>query len=86
MKQATFSEDQVAFALRHAEAEAGTPVVEVCRALGVSEQIFEHWKRKYAGMGVSELRRLRVLEDENRTRTQLAADLTLDWISPCCRR
>jgi putative transposase len=53
-------------------------VVEVCRKLGVSEQTFYRWKRKFAGMGVAELRRLRQLEEENRTLKQLVADLTLD--------
>ena len=76
MKKTAFSEDQVAYALR--QAEAGTPVVEVCRKLGVSEQTFYLWKRKFAGMGVTELRRLRQLEEENRKRKQLVADLTLD--------
>ena len=76
MKKAAFSEEQVAYALR--QAEAGTPVTEVCRKLGVSEQTFYRWKRKYAGMGVSELRRLRQLEEENRKLKKLVADLTLD--------
>ena len=76
MKRAAFSEEQVAYALR--QAEAGTPVVEVCRKLGVSEQTFYHWKRKFAGMGVTEPRRLRQLEEENRKLKQLVADLTLD--------
>ena len=76
MKKATFSEEQIAYALR--QAEAGTPVVEVCRKLGVSEQTFYRWKRKFAGMGVTELRRLRQLEEENRKLKQLVADLTLD--------
>jgi putative transposase len=76
VKKASFSEEQVAYALR--QADGGTPVVEVCRKLGVSEQTFYRWKRKFAGMGVSELRRLRLLEDENRKLKQLVADLTLD--------
>jgi putative transposase len=50
MKQARFTEEQIAFALR--QAEAGTPVVEVIRKLGISEQTFYRWKKKYAGMGV----------------------------------
>jgi putative transposase len=76
VKKASFIEEQVAYALR--QADGGTPVVEVCRKLGVSEQTFYRWKRKFAGMGVSELRRLRLLEDENRKLKQLVADLTLD--------
>ncbi|MGZ8447286.1 MAG: transposase, partial [Candidatus Deferrimicrobiaceae bacterium] len=58
-----FKEEQIAFALR--QAEGGTPVTEVCRKMGVSEQSFYRWKRKYEGMGVAELRRLRQLEEEN---------------------
>jgi putative transposase len=72
----TFSEEQIVSALR--QAEAGTPVVEVCRKLGVTEQTFYRWRRQFAGMGIAELRRLRQLEDENRRLKQLVADLTLD--------
>jgi putative transposase len=72
----TFSEEQIVYALR--QAEGGTPVVEVCRKLGVTEQTFYRWKRKFAGMGIAELRRLRQVEDENRRLKQLVADLTLD--------
>jgi putative transposase len=71
-----FSEEQIAFALR--QAEGGIPVTEVCRKLGVSEQSFYRWKRKYEGMGVAELRRLRQLEEENRKLKKLVADLSLD--------
>jgi putative transposase len=71
-----FSEEQIAFALR--QAEGGTPVTEVCRKMGVSEQSFYRWKRKYEGMGVAELRRLRQLEEENRKLKKLVADLSLD--------
>lgn len=53
-------------------------MLEVCRKLGVSEQTFYRWKRKFAGMGIAELRRLRQLEEENRRLKQLVADLTLD--------
>ncbi len=76
MTRKTFSEEQIVYALR--QAEAGTPVVEVCRKLGVTEQTFYRWKRKFAGLGIAELRRLRQLEDENRRLKQLVADLTLD--------
>ncbi len=58
--------------------EGGTPATEVCRTLGVSENTFYRWKRKYAGMGVAELRRLKQLEDENKRLKQIVADLTLD--------
>jgi putative transposase len=62
MKRSKFSEEQLAYALR--QAESGT--VHVCRQLGVSEATFYAWKKKYAHLGVSELRRMRRLEDENR--------------------
>ena len=76
MKRSKFSEEQVAYALR--QAESGTPVGDVCRQLGVSEATFYAWKKKYAHLGVSELRRLRQLEDENAWLKRLVADLTLD--------
>jgi putative transposase len=76
MKKSAFTEEQIAYAVR--QAEAGTPVAEVCRKLGVSEQTFYRWKRTFAGMGVAELRRLRQLEEENRKLKPLVADLTLD--------
>jgi len=76
MKRSKFSEVQVAYALR--QAESGTPVGDVCRQLGVSEATFYAWKKKYAHLGVSELRRLRQLEDENVRLKRLVADLTLD--------
>jgi putative transposase len=60
------------------QAEAGTAVAEICRKMGVAEPTFYRWKRRYAGLGVSEVRRLRQLEDENRRLKQLVADLTLD--------
>jgi putative transposase len=71
-----FTEEQIAFAWR--QAEGGTVVAEIIRKLGVSEQTFYRWKRKYAGLGIAELRRLRVLEEENRKLKQLVADLSLD--------
>ena len=75
MKRSKFSEEQIAYALR--QVEAGTPVGDVCRQLGVSEATVYAWKKKYAHLGVSELRRLRQLEDEN-GRLKRLADLTLD--------
>lgn len=71
-----YSEQQIAFALR--QAESGTPVAEIVRKMGVSEPTFYRWKKKYAGMGVAEVRRLKELEQENRRLKQLVADLTLD--------
>jgi len=57
---------------------SSTTVGEVCRKLGVTEQTHYWWKRKSAGMGIAELRRLREVEDENRRLKQIVADLTLD--------
>jgi putative transposase len=76
MRKARFTEEQISFAVR--QAESGTPVVEVCRKIGVSEQTFYRWKRKYVGMGVAELRRIRQLEEENRKLKRIVADLSLD--------
>ena len=63
MKKSKFTEEQIAYALR--QVEGGTPPADVCRQLGVSEATFYIWKKKYAHLGVSELRQLRSLEDEN---------------------
>ena len=76
MKSSRYSPEQVAFAMR--QAESGTPVPEVCRKMGIAEQTFYRWKKKYAGMGVAEVRKLRILEEENRKLKQLVADLSLD--------
>ena len=76
MRKARFSEEQITYALK--QVESGRPVGEVCRQLGVSEQSFYRWKRRFEGMGVAELRRLRQLEDENRKLKKIVADLTLD--------
>ncbi len=71
-----FTEEQIAYALkRH---ETGTTVAEMCRELGVSEAAFYKWKAKYAGMGLTELRKLRALDEENRQLKKLVADLSLD--------
>jgi len=58
------SQEKIVYALK--QAEAGVKPSEICRENGISEQTFYNWKRKYGGMGVSELRRLRLLEEENR--------------------
>jgi putative transposase len=71
-----FSEEQIGVALR--QSDAGTAVPDICRKLGIAEATFYRWKRKYAGMGISEIRRLKQLEEENRRLKQVVADLTLD--------
>jgi putative transposase len=76
MKRSRFSEEQIVYAIR--QAESGTPVGDLCRQLGVSEATFYAWKKKYAHLGVSELRRLRQVEEENSRLKGLVADLSLD--------
>ena len=71
-----YSEEQIVSILK--EAEAGTSTVELSRKYGVSQNTFYNWKAKYGGMMVSDIRRLRQLEDENRRLKQIVADLTLD--------
>ena len=74
MKKSRYSPEQVTFCLR--QAEAGTPVAEVCRKVGISEQTSHRWKKRFHGMGVAEVRRLPGLEEENRELKQLVADLS----------
>ncbi len=76
MKRKRYTEEQIAMALR--QSESGTAVVEIVRKLGISEQTFYRWKRKYAGLGVAEVRRLKQIEEENKKLKQLVADLSLD--------
>lgn len=76
MKKSRFTDEQIAFALR--QVESGVPVEEACRKLGVSQQTFYRWKKKFAGLGLPELRRLKLLEEENRKLKGLVADLSLD--------
>lgn len=66
----------IAYALRLAE--GGTPVADVCRQIGISDATFYTWKKKYAGLGGSELRKLKMLEDENTRLKRIVADQTLD--------
>lgn len=76
MKKTRYTEEQIAFALK--QAETGTRVEEVCRKMGISEATFYSWKKKFGGMGVTELRRLRQLEEDNHRQKRLLADLSLD--------
>lgn len=75
MKKSKFTEAQIVFAIK--QAETGVKVEEVCRKMGVSEATFYNWKKKYGGLGVSELRKMRQQEEENRHLKQLVADLSL---------
>ena len=76
MKKKEHTQAQIVFALR--QAEEGIPVAEITRKMEIAEQTFYCWKKKSAGMGVAELRRLKQLEEENRRLKRLIADLTLD--------
>lgn len=78
MKRSNFTEEQIAFALH--QADTGVPVEEVCRKVGISQATFYAWKKKFGGLGVSELRRLRQLEEENRKLKRLVANLSLDKV------
>ncbi|MCW2103860.1 UNVERIFIED_ORG: putative transposase [Rahnella aquatilis] len=76
MNKTRYTEEQIAFALK--QAEIGTRVEEVCRKMGISEATFYNWKKKFGGMGVTELRWLRQLEEDNHRLKRLVADLSLD--------
>ena len=76
MRTSRFTNEQIAMALR--QAESGTPVAEICRKLEITEATFYRWKKRFGGMGVSELRELRQLKDGNRKLKQIVADLSLD--------
>jgi putative transposase len=70
------SEEEILRVLR--EAESGDTAVEICRKHGISQQTFYLWKKKYAGLGLNELRELRQLREENAKLKRLVADLSLD--------
>jgi len=76
MRRSKFTDEQIAFALR--QTETGTSVKEVIHKMGISEQTFYRWKKKYSGMMPSDVRRLKQLEEENRQLKKLVADLSLD--------
>ncbi len=76
MRKSRYTDEQAAFALK--QAELGTSMAEVCRKMGVSEATFFRWKQKFGGLGPSELRKLRQLEEENTKLKTLVADLSLD--------
>jgi putative transposase len=76
MKASKFSEAQIAFVLK--QAEDGAAVAEVCRKAGISQATYFNWKKKYAGLLPSEMKRLRQLEEENSKLKRIVADLSLD--------
>jgi putative transposase len=78
VKRSRFTEEQIAFALK--EQELGTPVEEICRKMGIAQATFFNWKKRFSGLGPSELRRLRQLEEENTKLKKLVADLSLDKV------
>lgn len=80
MKRSRYTEEQIAFALK--QAELGTPVPAVCRKMGVSDATFYNWRKKYGGLGPSELMHLKQLEEENQRLKKLVADLSLDKAMP----
>jgi len=76
MKASKFSDAQKAFIIK--QGEDGTPVAEICRKAGISQATYFSWKKKYAGLLPTEMKRLKQLEDENTRLKKIVADLTLD--------
>ena len=76
MKKSKYTEAQIIGILK--EADAGIPIVELCRKYGISDATYYNWKAKYGGMTVSDAKKLKSLEDENGRLKHLVADLTLD--------
>ena len=76
MKKTQFTEEQILGILK--QVEGGRKIADVCREEGISDATYHRWKAKYGGLEVSQLRRLRPLEDENRKLKQLVGELTLD--------
>lgn len=77
LPQKRFTDERIAFSLR--QAETGSSVGEICRRTGVAVATFYWWKKVYAGIGVSEIPRLKQRQDENGKLKRLVADLTPDW-------
>jgi len=76
MKRSKFSDAQIAFILR--QAEEGTAAAELCRKAGISDATFYNWRKKYGNLLPSEVKRLKLLEDENNRLKKIVADLSLD--------
>ena len=76
MKAGKFSDAQIAFVLK--QAEDGTPIGEICRKAGIAESAFYGWRKRFAGLMPSEVKRLRQLEEENAKPKRHVADLSLD--------
>ncbi|SLN74160.1 Transposase [Oceanibacterium hippocampi] len=79
MKASQFTDAQKAFIIK--QSDDGTPVAEVCRKAGISQATYFNWKKKYAGLMPSEMRRLRELEQENARLKKIVADLSLDKVN-----
>ena len=78
MRKSQFTEEQITYALK--QAELGTKVEEICRKIGISDATFCEWRQKYGGLGPSELRKMKQLEEENSKLKRLVADLSLDKV------
>ena len=76
MKKSRFTEEQIIAILK--EQDQGSKVADICRKHGLSDQTFHNWKKKYGGLTVDELRRMKELEQENSRLKRAVADLTLD--------
>ena len=79
MRRSRFTDEQIVAALK--EHEAGVSTSELCRRLGISQETLYRWKRKYGGLEVSDARRLRELEEENRRLKRLVAEQALDVLA-----
>ena len=78
MKKSKFTDAQIAFVLK--QVEEGASVADVCRKTRIAEATFYNWRKKYAGLMPSEMRRLKQIEDENNKLKRLVADLSLDKV------